>query len=258
MIDLHSHILPGIDDGPETLDKSIELAKEYEDAGFKQIVATPHWIPGTAWMASANHVLQKVSAFNQELKQGHSAIHVYAGQEIAIDNNIAALLDQKQVLSLAGGPYVLIESPFQRFPFRWQKIFFAILSGGYRILLAHPERCDQIINDPSMIDAVLDVGAYLQVNADSFLGRYGKPVEKTAFRLAAQGYIHCLATDSHDPVYRSPRNFKKALALAERYIGPENTDIIVRQNPARVLNGRPLVMCESANRDKQRKKRWKF
>jgi protein-tyrosine phosphatase len=258
MTDLHSHILPGIDDGPKTLEESIVLAREYEKAGFKQVVATPHWISGTAWMSSGDEVLQKVCTFNQALKQNHLPIEVYAGQEIAMDNSIAALLQQKQLLSLAGGGYVLVESPFQRFPWGWQNIFFAILSAGYRILLAHPERCHQLIDDFSMVKDILKTGVYLQVNADSFLGRYGREVQKTAVQLVSQGHVHCLATDSHDPVHRSPRHFKKALELVERYIGSENLNIVVRQNPELVLASRDLIQCKPAHRRQGRKIRWKF
>jgi len=257
MIDLHSHILPGVDDGPKSLDESLGLAEAYANAGFKQIVATPHWISGTAWTPTPQDIQQKVSVFKQALKDHQLDITISQGMEIAFDIDIDSLFEQKKILSLAGGPYVLIESPFQRFPMGWEQIFFRIISKGFIIILAHPERCDQLIGDPSFTENIIGTGVYIQVNCDSFLGGYGKYIQKTAVTLAEKGHIHCLATDSHDAVHRRPANFSESLAIVEKLIGKKNTHKIAFENPKRVLSGADLVVPEPIKRAGSRKKRGK-
>ena len=258
MIDLHSHILPGIDDGPGTLDESLEMAQAYERGGFTEVVATPHWISGTGWMPAAMEVMKKVSALNQALIARQSGVRVHAGMEIAFDPDIARMLAQETVLPLAGGSYVLIESPFQRFPMGWAQVFSAVLSKGYKILLAHPERCEQVIAEPLFVQALLEAGVYLQVNCDAFLGNYGTFVQKTAVFLASKGYVHCVATDSHDPVSRSPANFFDALRYIEKLVGPENCRALAFENPGRVLSGDAFIMPALARPETLRINRWKF
>ena len=247
MIDLHSHLLPGIDDGSKSLQESLKMARIYEKAGYGQVVATPHWIPGTSWMPTPGEIRVQVAALNQRIKDQGINLSVLPGMEIALDPKIPPLLDEEKLQPLGQTSYVLIETPFQIFPLGWEQIFFAIESRGYTVLLAHPERCAQLADKPMLFDGFIEKGIYLQINWDSFLGYHGREAARLARYLAAKGYIHCLATDSHDADNRHAGNVQRAAREVKNLVGPKNLQLLARENPARVLGGEPLVPMSRQN-----------
>jgi protein-tyrosine phosphatase len=256
MIDLHSHILPGIDDGPMTMEKSLELADSYQRAGFTTIVATPHWVPGTTWTPSIENIYQRRSLLQDSCKSKNINIKICVGMEIALDVNLGDLLLQKRLLTLAGSPYILIESPFQRLPIGWDQMFFSIMANGYRIILAHPERCMHLLSSPDLYDDIIGSGVYFQVNYDSFLGNYGKEISETAFYLLKKGYIHFLATDSHDPIQRHPGNARKTLEVLAKIIDAKTIENLTKINPEHVIKGIPLEGKGLINFLPKNRKRW--
>jgi len=241
MIDLHSHVLPGIDDGPATARESLEMGRIYKQAGYSRVVATPHWILGTGWTPTPSEIANQVDTLNQRLKQDKISLEVLPGMEVALDPELPAALDEGKLQPLGETSCLLLETPYQMLPLGWQRIFFAIKSRGYAVLLAHPERCAQLAENPYMIDAFLELDIYMQVNWDSFLGYQGRDSAKLARYMAAKGFIHCLATDSHDPHNRSPDSVKRAAVELERLIGSENLRILAKENPSRVLKNEALV-----------------
>ena len=259
MIDLHSHILPGIDDGPATLEKSMELAVSYERHGFSRVVATPHWIPGTAWTPSIETIQDRLFLLNQAIQKKSMNLRVLEGMEIAMDDNIDRLLADGRLLTLAGGPYVLVEPPFQRLPLGWKQMIFSICAAGYRVILAHPERCVHFFSHPELVDEIVEAGVYLQANTHSFLGHFGHEESKSAFNLLEKGYLHLLATDSHDVLQRHPGIFQTALDVLKKKVDPESIENLTRTNPERVVSGLELTPSKpSMSALKSRKKWWFF
>jgi len=262
MLDIHSHILPGIDDGPATIDESLRLAVLYEQCGFSRVVATPHWIHGTAWMPESNDIRDRTDLLNAALQNKEIGIRVFSGMEIAMDAEIPALLSRGQLLTLAESPYLLIETPFQRLPFNWEHLLFTIKSKGYRIVLAHPERCAQIIDNPGIADAINAAGIYFQCNYDSFLGNYGGKTSETIWQFLKKGYIHFLATDSHDTVNRYPGNVEKTIRILEKKIHADTLNLIARINPDRLINGLSIDIPAPADisflKKEKGKKRWRL
>lgn len=258
MIDLHSHILYGLDDGPVKMEESLEMAIAYKKAGFSKVVATPHWVPGTAWTPSPDGITAKIAALNASLESNAIGIRIYNGMEIAMDDQVAGLLAKNRLLTIADGPYVLIESPFQQMPRGYEQIFMALMVKGYKIILAHPERCGQMAHNPEMFDSIVDAGVYLQVNYDSFIGRYGSQAEESAVYLLQKGYVHCLATDSHDMVHRHPGSVHEALKLIQKWLGVGMAEVLCRTNPERVLSGLPLEMLPAMAGEKKNRKKWGF
>ncbi|MCF8029080.1 MAG: hypothetical protein K9K81_11995 [Desulfobacteraceae bacterium] len=256
MIDIHSHILPGIDDGPSTLEESVEMGRLYAEAGFSRVVATPHWVPGTAWMPGRDAVERGVVALNAVLAKKQIGVRVYAGMEIAMDAGLGKLFVQGRLPGLAGSSYLLIEAPFQQMPAGWEQVFLKLKGKGCGVILAHPERCGQLAADPAMFDAVVEAGVFLQVNYDSFLGGYGRQAADTAFYLAGRGYAHCLATDSHDTAYRYPGRVQKAREAVEKAVGDEAADVMARVNPGRVLAGKGLHAPTPVTEKRRRKIPW--
>jgi len=260
MIDLHCHILPGIDDGPKTLAESLEMALIFEQAGYSHVVATPHAVPGTTWMPKPEEIRNLLTELNQAIKKAGIKLKVLPGMEIALDPNISELLDQGQVQPLAGTSYVLIEPPFQRLPLGWDQAVFNVLSRGFSVLLAHPERCAQLSAKPQLCDKLIESGVYFQVNWDSFLGHHGRTTQKMAIYLAGKAYIHCLATDSHDAKSRNAIQVQRTAETIEALMGLRNLQLISRENPIRVLRNEALKSMESQGIQVtvKKKRRWRF
>ena len=260
MIDLHCHILPGVDDGPKNLNESLEMVRIFKEAGYTMVVATPHQVPGTTWMLSLEEIRNKLVELNQAIKTSGLELEVLLGMEIAFDPIIPDLLEKGQLLTLGKTSYVLIETPFQQFPLGWEQVVFAILSKGYFILMAHPERCAQLADRPQLADRLIESGVHLQVNWDSFLGYHGRSALRMAHYLAENGYIHCLATDSHNPQARHAAHVKHAAAKIQKLIGPENLQRIASGNPLRILrNTHPLPMMKQDPKTAVKKEsRWRF
>ena len=258
MIDLHCHILPGVDDGPKNLNESLEMARIYKEAGYTRVVATPHQVPGTTWMSSIEEIEQKIVVLNHTLSTESIKLDVLPGMEIAFDPLIPDLLQKGQLLTLGQSSYVLIETPFQQLPLGWEQIVFAVLSKGYLILLAHPERCAQLAARPKLVDRLIESGISLQVNWDSFLGYNGRQALRMANYMAQSGYIHCLATDSHNPQERHAAQVKFAAVKIEKIIGRQNLQLIASENPQRVLRGVHVRPMEKRNTPKKVKKNFKW
>ncbi len=244
MIDLHSHILPGIDDGARDVEESVAMARIYAAAGYAVVVATPHYIPGTSWAPEAAAVRDGVAELNEVLIRRGVDLKVLAGMEIAMDPSISDLLAQDRLLPLGGSDYLLVEVPFQQLPYGWDQVVFDLISHGYRVLLAHPERCARLVEKPGIFEKIIETGCGIQVNWGSLLGHYGSRESRLARNLAAKGYIHCMATDSHDMKHRNPGFVPQALAVLHKIVGEEGVDVVMRQNPSRVLRSEPLALVE--------------
>jgi len=260
MIDLHCHILPDVDDGPKNLGESLEMVRIFKEAEYTMVVATPHQVPGTTWMLSLEEIRTKLAELNHAIKNENIELDVLSGMEIAFDPLIPDLLEKDKLLALGKTSYVLIETPFQQLPLGWEQVVFSILSKGYFILMAHPERCAQLAAGPQLVGRLIEAGVYLQVNWDSFLGYHGRAALRMAHYLAENGYIHCLATDSHNPQARHAAHVKHAVAKIQKLIGPENLQRIASENPQRILrNTHPLPMMKPYPKTTVKKEsKWRF
>ena len=257
MIDLHCHLLHGIDDGPKTAAESMQMALIFERAGYRTVAATPHMVPGTAWMPSIDRIKTRVVQLNHALRDEGLTLEIVSGMEIALDPQIPDLLDQGHLLTLGNSSCLLVEPSFQQLPPGWEQIIFSILAKGHSILLAHPERCVQLAANLNLIERLIEAGVFLQVNWGSFLGQYGRTAMHTARKMAGSGWIHCLATDSHQPGGHTPERIGKATATLQKLIGQENLQRITTDNPLRLLNDKiplPMIRCEVMTGS--RKKRW--
>jgi protein-tyrosine phosphatase len=241
VIDLHAHILPGMDDGAKNLKHSLEISRLYRAAGYTTVVATPHAPPESPGRGLAKSVALQVENLNQAIQHQRIGLKLLTGMEIPLAPEVSDLLDQGRVLPLGDTHWVLLEPPFERLPLYWEQILFEVASRGYRVLLAHPERCLQLCRTRAMFDRLFETGIHLQVNWGSFLGLYGREALRTARYLAFKGYIHCLATDSHDTQARSPAMVRRAAAAVAQLAGRKNLARLAIENPAHLLRDDPLL-----------------
>lgn len=256
LVDVHCHILPGIDDGPKGLEESLDIGKLYVKAGFRTVVATPHCIPGTSWMPEVQVVREKTRQVAGGLRDAGVLLHIHCGMEIALDPLVPQLLAEGRVLTLGDGPYVMIECPFQRLPLGWEAILGDITRMGYRVLLAHPERCADLSAKSDLVREIAASGVGVQVNWDSLAGMNGRQVLDVARAFLEEQHIHCIATDTHDKVRRSPSMVRQGWDAVKALVGEDNLRRLMIDNPRRVLMGGKLEPMEDLPQAKTAKRKW--
>lgn len=245
LIDLHSHILAQVDDGSQSIDESITLAKMYVDAGFTHVAATPHCFPGTSQVPEVQFISDKIVALNMALEEKGIPLTVLQGMEIGIDPELMTLIQQHRILSLGGSTALLIETPFQRLPRGWEQFMMKLKEAGYTVLMGHPERSAQLMKNPAICRQFVDLGLYIQITWDSFLGNNGPGVKRLTDYMIANGYVHVMATDTHRINARNPGNVKEGIENMVKQIGSENTTLLCFENPQSILQNispKPIEM----------------
>ena len=197
MIDIHSHILPGVDDGARTLTDSVDIVREMAEMGITDVIATPHYMSETQYVSLRRNNLMLVGQLKQALADEGIKVNVYLGNEIYIDNGILELLEAKKISTLAGSKYLLIEIPLnEEFP-NYEDIFLELMNMGYKVILAHPERYLVVQNDFSVVRELYEMGVLLQGNLGSMVGKYGSGAKKVIKRLVKEKMIFAFGTDTH-------------------------------------------------------------
>jgi protein-tyrosine phosphatase len=239
MVDLHSHILPGLDDGPPDLAASLALARAAVAGGVRVMTATPHIDHGFGLGPETVH--PAVEALRTELAREEIALDVRAGGEIAL-SRLPELDDGfLRGVALGGGPWLLVECPFGPGPLDLEIPVRDLRDRGHEVLLAHPERCHAVQRDPSVLARGVAAGALAQVTAGSLLGDFGGRVRSFALGLLRRGLLHVAASDSHDAVARPP-GARGAFGRLERELpgaralGRWMTETV----PAALLAGEPV------------------
>ena len=236
IIDTHSHILPGIDDGVKTLMDSVKVVRWLMRQGVTDIIVTPHYIGETEYASSYDHNLELLAQLEAELKVQNIITKIYLGNEIYINEDIAALIKAGVVSTLVGGRYLLVELPLdQEFP-NFEDYLQDLLDDGYKVILAHPERYFIIQKDYEIAKELIKMGILFQCNYGSFVGKYGKKTKKLANKLAKNKMIFTLGSDAHheDQVDYITLACKK---LSRYYSGCEINQL-TKINPEKILTDR--------------------
>jgi len=237
VIDLHCHILPGIDDGPRTLDESLELALAAVAAGTTMIVATSHvhWdYPDN----SAARIAEKVQEVNAMLLDQNVDLEVRPGAEVALTRALDLPDAELTALTLGGGPWLLLECPLSPVVAGVERGIYALRQRGHeQIVLAHPERVPAFQRDPELLARLVHSGMLTSVTAGAFTGQFGKDVQRFARRLLADGLVHDVASDAHSSTRRPP-----ALGPTLRDAGLDVEQIahLTHAVPLAILQGTPL------------------
>lgn len=233
MIDIHSHILPGIDDGARTMDESIDIVQELVDQGVTGIIATPHYITDTYFTSTKQDNEVLLTRLREALLSAGITVDVYLGNEIFIDRDIIDLLQQNIVSTLGGKNYVLVEfSLNEEYP-NYVDILGDLIEKGYNVILAHPERYLFTQQDYSLLKDLYDIGVLLQCNVGSFIGQYGKAAEKLAVRLAKENRIFALGSDIHHA--RGDKRITRAMKKLRKYYDAGGLERISVKNPSKIL-----------------------
>ncbi|WP_281974569.1 tyrosine-protein phosphatase [Halobacillus litoralis] len=240
MIDIHSHILPGIDDGAETIEDSIEMARAAVDDGIHTIIATPHHQNGR-YINESKEILPLVEDLNTHLENHNIPLSVLPGQESRIHGEMIEGLKENEVLPLNDkkNGYVFVEFPSNHVPRYAKQMLFDIQVAGYQPIIVHPERNTQIIQDPDLLLEMVERGTFTQVTAASVTGRFGKKIKKFTHQLIDSNLTHLIASDAHNTTSRG-FCMSEAFDEVEKEFGPEIVDLFLENSEA-VISGEALI-----------------
>ena len=195
-IDIHNHLLPGIDDGAKSIEDSLNLVNTLEEYGVTNFINTPH-VLGGVWENSSETIKNAEAKLKQALKEnGKEHINIHASAEYMMDDNFMRLLKNNDILPLKD-KYILVEMSFFNPPFNLEDILFQIQFKGYIPVLAHPERYAFYHNDLNQYKKLIDAGCLFQLNLLSLTSQYGDHVKKTAYKLIKEGYYTFVGSDTH-------------------------------------------------------------
>lgn len=240
MVDIHSHILPGLDDGAGTLDEAVRMARIAVKSGIYHMAATSH---GNYYSYSMEQYRESFDILQETLEEQEISLKLYPGMEIFVNDRAIKLLKSQRLLTLNNTDYVLIEFDFEEEVSNVLRWIRKIQSMGYRIVLAHPERYIFIQNDLELAFFLEESGCVLQVNGGSLLGRFGRDCQFIARKLMENGVIGALATDAHDTEYRLPE-MRALWDFLSHTEGSVTAKLLLSENPSRILKGYKILERE--------------
>jgi protein-tyrosine phosphatase len=235
MIDLHNHLLPGIDDGAPDLETSLELARLAVAEGITHMVCTPHIHPGR-YENTPQSIAAALACFKQALTGAGIELQVAAAAEVRFGLELMAGVADAKIPYLGaweGHKVLLLEFPHGEIPFGAERLTQWLKGRGILPMIAHPERNKGIMRQPSRLRPFLEQGCLLQVTASSLTGHFGDAARDIATDLLRQGQVTILATDAHNSDRRPPR-LKEAVMVAEQLIGAERAAALVNANPWKI------------------------
>ncbi len=239
MIDLHCHVLPGIDDGPRDLDESLALARTAEADGTTVLVATPH--VSHRFPNGPEVVREGVPRVNEALREEGIGVEVKPGAEVAHEMLGRLDDDELRALTLGGGPNLLLEAPLAAVGGELEDAIERVQSCGLGVVLAHPERCPSFHRDPDRLARLVAGGVFTSVTAASYGGGFGGTVKRLTLALAGRGLVHDVASDAHDARRRPPLLRSTLLGASDGLPGlAGQIDWLARDVPRALLAGEAL------------------
>jgi len=228
MIDIHSHILYGLDDGAKELANSIEMAKQAVSEGVTAIIATPHH-KHPSFQNPKDVVLNRINELQTELKKQNIPLEIFPGQEIRLFGELAETIDKSQdLLTLNHSEYVLIEFPSSSIPRYTEQLFYDLMVKGYTPIVAHPERNAEIAENTDKLYRLIKNGALSQVTAASVAGLFGKKTQKLSLNLLEHQQAHFVASDAHNITNRAC-SWQDAMGVLGKKLGSDMVDLVNMQ-----------------------------
>lgn len=241
MIDIHSHVLPGLDDGSRDIYETIEMLTMAAEAGVTDMVATPHCnIQGTFENYYSQHYLQTFREVEKAIHKLGLQIRLYPGAEVFVTEDLPDLIAGGKILTLNGGHYMLLEFDF------YDSLEFAndmlekISKMGIRPVIAHPERYFFVQQKPRIAYEWYEKGYVLQCNKGSFTGRFGKHCLKMANELIDRKLVSVIASDAHSSYHRTPVMTDAYEELLDG-IDASYLELLFEENPRRILKDEPVI-----------------
>lgn len=240
MIDFHSHILPGVDDGSASIEDTMQLIKEAGKAGFTKIISTSHYVEEQYEYDEATRK-QFIEILNSGIKTLGEEIELYLGSEIYASYDMVELLKEAKASSINNSRYVLFELPMQNELPNLKNVIYKLFANNYIPIIAHPERYSYVKEDPNWLIEFIELGVLFQANYGSIIGIYGKQAQKTVKQLLKNNMIHFLGSDVHRPgtIYTKMPEIMQEI---EKIIDSEQIKKLTEINPSLVLENKVIYI----------------
>ena len=258
MIDLHSHILPELDDGAQSLEESLEMARIAEKNGIEKMVATPHLFTENFIHEDLSIIKKKQKELSQALRENNIYVEIFAGAEVHISHNlIDEIRKDRENLVLNQSSYMFVEFPSDHVFSGVKNLFFELMSEGIKPIISHPERNSVFSRSPSLLYELIQMGGLSQANSGSFTGKYGRRVEAAVLNFLELNLIHFIASDCHSTRSSAPR-LSEAVKKAEMIVGEEKARALVKDNPQAVLDDEEIPYLFEPINPKEKQKSFKM
>lgn len=241
MIDIHSHLLFGVDDGPETIEGTMRMLEEAASEGITHLVVTPHAY-SPQYHVPVKEVESQVRMIGDVIKAANINLTLSTGQEVRIHEHLIANLLNKDILTIANSRYLLLELPTQNVPAYTVRIIQSLLEEGIVPIIAHPERNKGIAEKPERLERLVRHGALAQVTAGSLAGHFGKNIQKLSIQLIEANLVHAYGSDAHNTDNR-PFLFNAGLEVLGKKIDMETVDMLLLNNQ-RIIENKLLAIYE--------------
>jgi protein-tyrosine phosphatase len=195
--DIHSHLLPGIDDGVNSFDEAVDIVRGFHELGYKKLITTPH-IMSDFYKNTPESINEKLIELQERVSKEDLPIEIEAAAEYYLDEHFLGLIEQKKPILTFGDQFVLFETSFTSKPLYLKEVVFKLQTNGYRPVLAHPERYLYLWDNKNIAHELYESGVVLQLNLNSISGHYSKPVQKMAKYLLEQQMITMIGSDCHN------------------------------------------------------------
>ena len=236
MIDLHNHMLPGLDDGALNWKQSLAMGQMAVEDGIQGIVCTPHWVVGH-FENRRTVIVGQVKTLQEKLQSAGIPLKVYPGAELHLDFDIPEKILSGELATLNDtGRFALIELPMDVVPRNMKHFFWRLQAADITPIISHPERNSALRRHPSRLFRWVQMGVLTQVTAASLIGRFGTDARKFAVSLLEHRMVHIIGTDAHDTGDRIPQ-LSEGLREAEKIVGKETAREMVLENPQHILQG---------------------
>ena len=245
MVDIHCHILPNSDDGADSMDTALLMARMAADSGVTTIIATPHSnLPRAKEKNFRDAPLaRRFVELIQQVRDAGIPLEILPGAEVMCMPDTIGLLREKQLVTLARTDYLLVEFFFDERPDYMEDMLAAIAAEGLHPVVAHPERYEAVQHAPGLIEQWFEKGYIIQLNKGSIMGRLGRGAEKAAGWILSHGLAHVVATDAHDTLVRPPDIGSLQQLLEDRW-GFEYSQVLLELNPERICRNQPVIRAD--------------
>jgi protein-tyrosine phosphatase len=239
MIDIHNHILPGLDDGPPDWEQSLAMARLAVADGIREVVCTPHWV-SRVYENTRGPILDAVDEFRKKLCANGIPLEVHPGAELRLDPDLAEKVRSGELFSVNGtGRFILVELP-NLLPPRLENFFLILSQQNIIPIICHPERNRQLRRDPTLLFRLVESGCLAQITAGSITGDFGPEIQRFSRLILEHGLAHVVGTDAHDLLRRTPV-LSGALRELGAILGKKSADSMLKDTPRRIVDGEMVI-----------------
>lgn len=239
MIDIHCHILPGLDDGAKNMDETLEIVRQLREVGFETLIATPHVLEGSEYLSPAD-ILSATEHVRECVAEAGIPVEILPGAENYIFPDMAKWVQAGKLLTLGNaGKYILLELPMLEVPYYTDQVFFELQVAGLTPILAHPERYRGLVDEPERLVEWANKGILFQLDLRSMGGKYGPQARRLAEVMLQSELVHFVGSDAHR-VARSELAYLRELRSVEEIVGGTKLKEVTLTNPGEALDGKSV------------------